>query len=85
MEESKVEVLGNFYHHITNGGVTVSVTREFDTADKNDEGLNVLSFSFSHMGNEAKIKCWEFDANALRSMAKALTQAANKMSKGKKK
>ena len=73
--------LGSYYHHITNGGITVRVARIYcnDDPSEPDAALDHLQFEYSHMGNTATIDCYEFDAAALRKMSEALLIAATEM------
>jgi hypothetical protein len=72
-------ILGNHYHHIINGGLSISVSRTTDSED--GHFWNGIKINYSHHGNSATIECWEITPDALLAFAEALKTAAEQMKK----
>jgi hypothetical protein len=61
--KDKVEILGQHYHNMENGGLVITVEETTTVGGIRFTNLEVV---FSHLGNESKISCTDIGAESLR-------------------
>jgi hypothetical protein len=83
---NKDEILGSHYYHIDNGGITVSVRKEYlndDLRYPNDHSIK-LKFEFQHMCTSSVIETIDVCPYGLRKFAEVLIKAAKKIESERK-